>query len=84
MRLQHSSSDTHNNFNTSVSVELNKNLIKLAGYYSYKRIKQYIKIGNYKYIVVDSIDKRSTGLDAMTVQNVEMGEYTIVFQGAVR
>ncbi|MCL1630782.1 hypothetical protein M3N64_02280 [Sporolactobacillus sp. CPB3-1] len=69
------------------SVTNHKDLVELAGFQSYK-IKEgeryrFIKVNDKKYQIVSIIGPKEnkTGLDAMTVQNVDTGEYTVVFQG---
>ncbi|WP_332238670.1 hypothetical protein [Sporolactobacillus sp. KGMB 08714] len=63
------------------SVESDYSLIQMAGYFSYqKKIHTFI-INHRDYVVIDSIHTKSSGLDAMIVENMQTGEFTIVYQG---
>ncbi|KYG27635.1 SA1320 family protein [Alkalihalobacillus trypoxylicola] len=67
---------------------IDKELIRLAGYHAYENIRldSEIKINNSIYRTVDTsyfIDTLNpTGLDALTVQNLDTGEYIVVYQGS--
>lgn len=60
-----------------------KDLVELAGFQVYKKYDEGKKlvVNRNKYWVMDTSYNNPNGLDAMTVQNVETGEYTVVFQG---
>ncbi len=73
--------------NEIVSSTNHKDLVELAGLKAYK-VKEshryhFIKVNNKQYQIVNIIGPKEnkTGLNAMTVQNVDTGEYTVVFQG---
>lgn len=75
------------NVNEISSLTNHKDLVELAGLQSYK-IKEsdrfhFIKVNNKQYQIVNIIGPKEnkTGLNAMTVQNVDTSEYTVVFQG---
>ncbi|MFC4619210.1 SA1320 family protein [Camelliibacillus cellulosilyticus] len=67
-----------------IPVETDKNLVKLAGYYAYLNLRfdYKIKINGTYYYVEDDHHNDPTGMDAMTVQNIDTGEYTIVYTGS--
>ncbi|MDA7026232.1 DUF2974 domain-containing protein [Bacillus sp. CLL-7-23] len=64
-------------------ISQDKNLVELAGYHAYNMPdeKESVYVNEYKYTVVNKIKDNKNGLDAMTVKNLETGEYTIVYQG---
>ncbi|KMK94809.1 hypothetical protein ABER02_07095 [Rossellomorea marisflavi] len=70
--------------NTNISNKTSdKDLVELAGNHSYKDPKRNDKLdvnGTY-YKVLDTRYEHSTGLDAMTVQNLKNGEISIIYQG---
>ncbi|MDA1475777.1 hypothetical protein [Bacillus changyiensis] len=75
--------DEAKNAKNKKTISEDKNLVELAGYHSYKNPteKRKLNVDGHIYKVVNAVYKDSTGLDAMTVKNIETGEYTIVYQG---
>lgn len=61
-----------------------KDLVQLAGYHAYKYYeKGHVETVNGKaFKVIDTIVDTKTGLDALTVQNDETKEYSIVYVGS--
>ncbi|MDF2533641.1 MAG: hypothetical protein K0Q65_3222 [Clostridia bacterium] len=59
-----------------------KDLVELAGLHAYANSENglNIPVNEHDYRVINNISNDS-GLNAMTVQNVDTGEYTVVFQG---
>ncbi|WP_353948250.1 hypothetical protein ABNN70_14870 [Sporolactobacillus sp. Y61] len=59
-----------------------KDLVELAGFHAYKvhDMDTSIYVNKTRYYIVDNIQDE-TGLNAMTVQNIKSGEFTIVYQG---
>lgn len=60
-----------------------QDLIDLAGDKSYQNFagKDFIQVNGKNYKVLDVINDKNTGLNAITVKNVMTGECTIVYQG---
>jgi len=61
-----------------------QNLVELAGFHVYVEFKEgdVLKTNGVSFEVRDSnIEEDSTGLDAMTVQNMKSGEYHVIFMG---
>ncbi|MCY8342337.1 hypothetical protein [Bacillus haynesii] len=60
-----------------------KDLVELAGYHAYKHqdIGRKIYINKVVYKVKDVKYNDPTGLDVITLKNLETGKYTIVYQG---
>ncbi|UTE71810.1 hypothetical protein M1I95_16265 [Rossellomorea marisflavi] len=58
-------------------------LVELAGSASYKDPAKddYFKVNEIEFYVLDTRYEDPTGLDAMTVQNTETGEISIIYQG---
>ncbi|MBT2215571.1 hypothetical protein KK120_07015 [Virgibacillus dakarensis] len=59
-------------------------LVELAGYHAYKKYKkpEVIAVNGKDFRVKNSKYDTDSGLDALTVQNLETGELTIVFVGS--
>ncbi|GAB3806938.1 SA1320 family protein [Virgibacillus kimchii] len=59
-------------------------LVELAGHHAYNKpeVGSFIEVNNKHFDVVDTIYDHPTGLDALTVQNVETGELTVVYVGS--
>ncbi|BBN98236.1 SA1320 family protein [Sporolactobacillus terrae] len=60
-----------------------QDLVELAGLHAYKKYdkdKKFI-VNRSRYVVKNISYTNINGLDAMTIQNFDTGEYTIVFQG---
>ncbi|WP_164217819.1 hypothetical protein [Virgibacillus sp. YIM 98842] len=76
------------NYATVNDVEQNatqdKDLVELAGYHAYNKPFEpaIIHINNKSFEVIDTNYDHPTGLDALTVQNVETAELTIVYVGS--
>src|SRR5690554_2531248 len=58
-------------------------LVKLAGYHAYMGhiIHDDIQIDETRYEVIDTHKDSHTGLDALTVENLETNEFIIVYVG---
>ncbi|WP_416148978.1 SA1320 family protein [Salipaludibacillus sp. HK11] len=66
------------------STTSDKNLVELAGFHVYEKYEKrdIVEVDGNSFIVRDdNFEKDSTGLDAMTVENIESGEYHIIFMG---
>src|SRR5690625_87144 len=61
-----------------------KDLIQLAGYHAYQMYEDptTIKVNGKEFEVIDTEYGTETGLDALTVRNVENGELIVVFVGS--
>ncbi|WP_191557769.1 SA1320 family protein [Metabacillus idriensis] len=60
-----------------------KDLVELAGYHAYRSfdVDETITVNGRNYTVVNTKYNQKSGLDALTVQNYETGEYTVVYVG---
>ncbi len=58
-------------------------LVQLSGLHAYLEYDRgsYFKIDSKEFEVIDTEYNHLTGLDALTVQNLATGEYTVVFVG---
>ncbi|WLR41518.1 hypothetical protein LC087_11520 [Bacillus carboniphilus] len=58
-------------------------LVELAGYHAYRKYKMQteISVNNTTFKVVDTRYNHKSGLDALTVRNVETNEITVVYVG---
>jgi len=66
------------------STTSDKNLVELAGFHVYEKYEKrhVFKADGVSFIVRDdNFEKDSTGLDAMTVENIKSGEYHVIFMG---
>ncbi|GAB3806946.1 hypothetical protein [Virgibacillus kimchii] len=63
-----------------------QDLVELAGYHAYRYrnhdLGDSMKVNGTEFEVMHTIYDPATGLDALTVQNVETGELTIVYVGS--
>ena len=61
-----------------------KDLVQLAGYHAYMKYEEpkLIKVNEKKFKVIETRYDTTTGLDALTVQNVKTGELIVVFVGS--
>jgi len=61
-----------------------KDLVELAGYHSYKHYERFsnISVNGKRFDVLHTKYNSSSGLDALTVQNFETKELSIVFVGS--
>ncbi|MFZ0578221.1 MAG: hypothetical protein WAM41_12025 [Psychrobacillus psychrotolerans] len=68
----------------NVSNTNDKDLVELAGYHAYKHYLDYqsIQVNGKKFDVIDTRYDTSSGLDALTIQNFETKELSIVFVGS--
>jgi len=71
--------NTKSNINTN-----DKDLVELAGYHSYLHYDSHevFKVNDKKFRVLNTIYNHDTGLDALTVENLESMELTVVFVGS--
>ncbi|WP_416148976.1 hypothetical protein ACM26V_22345 [Salipaludibacillus sp. HK11] len=66
------------------STTSDQNLVELAGFHAYEQYKEddVFEANGSSFIVHDdNFEEDSTGLDAMTVQNMNSGEYHVVYMG---
>lgn len=68
----------------NVSNTNDKDLVELAGYHAYRHylVYQSIQVNGKKFDVIDTRYDSSSGLDALTIQNFETKELSIVFVGS--
>jgi hypothetical protein len=66
-----------------ISSTSDKDLVELAGYHAYRGfdVDETITVNGRNYTVVNTNYNQKSGLDALTVQNYETQEYTIVYVG---
>ncbi|MDM5228246.1 hypothetical protein QUF73_19155 [Cytobacillus sp. NJ13] len=71
------------NINKEVSINNDKDLVELAGYhaYTYPLVESRIEVNDNAYKVINTHYQDPTGLDAMTVVNVETKEISIIYVG---
>ncbi|OMF62168.1 hypothetical protein BK139_04905 [Paenibacillus sp. FSL R5-0490] len=71
------------NINKDVSINNDKDLVELAGYhaYTYPLVESRIEVNGKAYKVINTHYQDPTGLDAMTVVNVETKEISIIYVG---
>nr|WP_079708950.1 hypothetical protein [Paraliobacillus ryukyuensis] len=64
-------------------MSLDADLFELAGYQAYLKHdkKDYIIVNESTYRVINTNDNTSNGLDALTVQNLDNKEITVVYVG---
>ncbi|TSB48486.1 SA1320 family protein [Alkalicoccobacillus porphyridii] len=69
--------------NPPVEESLDTNLVELAGYHAYRnyQINSIINANDNMFRVVNTIYDHPTGLDALTVESLETGEFTVVYVG---
>jgi hypothetical protein len=70
--------------NVDQNATQDKDLVELAGFHAYQKPFEpaIIHINNKPFEVIDTNYGHETGLDALTVQNVETAELTIVYVGS--
>ncbi|MDQ0187834.1 SA1320 family protein [Cytobacillus kochii] len=71
------------NINTSIGSNNDKDLVELAGLhaYTYPLLDSVLQVNNIDYTVIDTLYENPTGLDAMTVINMETDEISIIYVG---
>ncbi|QOK25848.1 hypothetical protein IIE26_19500 [Cytobacillus oceanisediminis] len=71
------------NINENISINNDKDLVELAGYYAYTYPKKgdILNVNGIEYQVRHEHYKDPTGLDAMTVVNMETEEISIIYVG---
>ncbi|WHY33955.1 hypothetical protein QNH44_23590 [Cytobacillus firmus] len=71
------------NINENISINNDKDLVELAGYYAYTYPQkgEILKVNGIKYQVRHEHYEDPTGLDAMTVVNMETEEISIIYVG---
>ncbi|WP_079708944.1 hypothetical protein [Paraliobacillus ryukyuensis] len=65
------------------SYSLGSDLVELAGHHAYlgHEVTDILKVNETRFEVIDTNDNISNGLDALTVQNLDNKEYTVVYVG---
>jgi len=66
------------------TITSDQNLVELAGFHVYEKYEKrdIFEVNGGSFEVHDSnFEKDSTGLDAMTIENVNSGEYHVVYMG---
>lgn len=73
---------------TSVSTNIStttddKDLVELAGYHAYLnyKVNNKVNVNGNNYLVIDKVDNPVTGLNALTVVNMENKEISVVYVG---
>src|SRR5690625_3074138 len=68
-----------NNFSTQ-----DTDLVELSGYHAYQKPVEdtVINVNDKQFMVIDTIYDHHTGLDALTVNNVDTKELTIIYVGS--
>ncbi|WP_370221709.1 SA1320 family protein [Cytobacillus sp.] len=71
------------NINTDIAANNDKDLVELAGLhaYTYPLFESVLQVNNTDYTVIDTRYEDPTGLDAMTVVNMETEEISIIYVG---
>lgn len=61
-----------------------KDLVELAGYHAYQKydVKDKLQVNDKEFYVINTLYNSSSGLDAITVQNFETNEISVVFVGS--
>ncbi|AZB41030.1 hypothetical protein CEF21_01010 [Bacillus sp. FJAT-42376] len=69
--------------NTTENKNTDRDLVELSGKtaYQYPSVYRELNINSNRYKVVDTNYSSPSGFDAMTVQNKETGEYSIIYVG---
>ncbi|WP_437832665.1 SA1320 family protein (plasmid) [Niallia taxi] len=71
------------NINTNIAANNDKDLVELAGLhaYTYPLLESVIQVNDNDYTVIDTHYEDPTGLDSMTVFNMETEEISIIYVG---
>ncbi|MGF3105773.1 SA1320 family protein [Rossellomorea sp. DUT-2] len=71
------------NVATVKNVEIDKDLVELAGLVAYQKPARHkiVEVNGHSYEVIDTLYGDPTGLDALTVENVESKEISVVYVG---
>ena len=76
--------DDEKNNHVSYSTASDKDLVELAGYHAYRHYKvdENIEVNGNEFSVINTEYNNDSGLDALTVRNLDSNELTIVFVGS--
>ncbi|PLR95935.1 SA1320 family protein [Bacillus sp. T33-2] len=71
------------NINKDIAINNDKDLVELAGYhaYTYPKEQDVLKVNGIDYRVIQAHYTDPTGLDAMTIVNLETEEVAIIYVG---
>ena len=71
------------NINTDIATNNDKDLVELAGLhaYTYPLFESVLQVNDTDYTVIDTHYEDPTGLDSMTVVNMETEEISIIYVG---
>jgi hypothetical protein len=70
--------------NSSAASTHDKDLVQLAGFHAYRNYKKtdIIEVNGKEFLVEHTLYATKSGLDALTVRNINTGKLTIVFVGS--